>query len=348
MQHDTTLIACIEAGPLEANTLRLFQSVRRHGGTLANAPAVAVIPRLGLPLSGRTRRMLDELDVDVVQCGTYRRYGWYHLLNKVVGLATLERTLKTDQLTFLDSDTLMCREGGGLLLREGADVAACCPDDGVVGSSREGDPYHPAWRQACEVLGVDVNELPMIPRCDGGPDICLYLNTGVFSYRRETQLANAWLGDCIKLLDAHVGFGRFGEHWLEQACFGLTLHRLGLKLTLLDESANYALRDADGCYTASGRVPADAVTMLHYHKAMHAAHWPRLLDLLEADWPQLASWLAPLGPVVADHRSLPTRMLGEGLRAVRGVPRKRWRTRAAKIATRSVGFDSGLYPRWAT
>src|SRR5205085_1505515 len=60
-QPQISFICCVESGPLEDQTVRMVESLRRWGGRLAEAPVVAVTPRFGPPLARTTRRALDRL-----------------------------------------------------------------------------------------------------------------------------------------------------------------------------------------------------------------------------------------------------------------------------------------------
>jgi hypothetical protein len=49
----TTIVACVEAGPLEAQVLMLAETLRAFGGTWAQTDFIAVKPRLGPSISAQ-------------------------------------------------------------------------------------------------------------------------------------------------------------------------------------------------------------------------------------------------------------------------------------------------------
>jgi hypothetical protein len=60
----TFFVCCVESGALEGQTVRMVESLRRWGGQFANAPLVAVSPRLSSPLSRETHRAFERLQVE--------------------------------------------------------------------------------------------------------------------------------------------------------------------------------------------------------------------------------------------------------------------------------------------
>jgi hypothetical protein len=66
-------VACVESGPLEAQTVRLADSIRRFGGRLAGSDIIAVTPRFGPPLARETRRRFAELGVRHERIPAHRR-----------------------------------------------------------------------------------------------------------------------------------------------------------------------------------------------------------------------------------------------------------------------------------
>jgi hypothetical protein len=74
-----TFTTGVEAGPIETMTLRLVESLRRWGGTYADAPFIAVKPRPGPPLRKKTLREFDRLGV------TFRHAKPTHGLNWLSG-----------------------------------------------------------------------------------------------------------------------------------------------------------------------------------------------------------------------------------------------------------------------
>lgn len=56
-----TFVCIVESGWVEAQAIRMVESLRQWGGQFANAPVLAVTPRLGLPLARKTHKAFDKL-----------------------------------------------------------------------------------------------------------------------------------------------------------------------------------------------------------------------------------------------------------------------------------------------
>lgn len=63
---DLTLVCCIEHGRLESQTLLMIRSLRAFGMELAQLPVIAVVGRIGAPLSADTVQELKKLRVQLV------------------------------------------------------------------------------------------------------------------------------------------------------------------------------------------------------------------------------------------------------------------------------------------
>ncbi|HEX7930372.1 MAG TPA: hypothetical protein VF470_05640, partial [Sphingomicrobium sp.] len=217
---NTTFVCCVEAGLLEPMTVRLLESLRRHGGRFANSRFVACQPRFGPPLSRTTLDRIRELGGEHRWLWRPRKLDWYHYLNKAIALVDIDPSIKTDWVTFLDSDMLIAREPN-LLVADGADFIACAPDNGIVGSTGLGHRMDPAWRSIIQNLGLSTADVPMLREHDTGRDIRFYFNSGLFSYRKSTGFANEYKKAVEQVLATNLGFPEFFEHFTDQVVLGL-------------------------------------------------------------------------------------------------------------------------------
>jgi hypothetical protein len=317
-------VASVESGPLEAQTVRLAESIRRFGGALADSEILAVTARFGPPLARATRRRFRQLGVRHERVPSHPRYAWYHYLNKPIGLAAVEHLTDAPQVCWLDSDIVILGEPTALALTPELDFVACAPDTGIVGSTGPGSPYEPGWQRLCAIAGVPIDELPWITTDVGQERIRLYFNSGVFTYRRGTGFADEYLKMCLDVLDARFGFQGNGEHYTDQLVLGLTMLKAGLRWRQLDHTYNFAVASFLDTPT-----PADlrAARVLHYHDGMGPHHWPALLEQLRETHPAAHAWLAG-EPHLGDPSPPPWRLLRQALRIARGVPRRRYRLAA--------------------
>jgi hypothetical protein len=318
---NTTFVCCIEPGALEPMTLRLLESLRRHGGRFAEARFIACQPRLGPPLSRSTRQRLKELNGEFSYIWRPRKFGWYHYLNKAAALVQLNSSITTEWVTFLDSDTLIAREPLEFVADD-VDFLACAPDDGLVGSRGPDDLWDATWMRIFKILNLDPAEVPFIQEHNTGKRIRLYFNSGAFSYRKETGFARNYLNSVMRILEENIGFPEFHEHYTDQVVLGLAALKMGIRWKAL--SAGYNLAVDRPVEELSDQDLASAV-LLHYHKGL-TGDGGALFARLHRAHPGLAAWLEPLG-TIRDPRSPAQLLVGEGLRIARGVPRALYRRR---------------------
>ena len=132
-----TFVCCVESGWLEAQTLRMIESLRRWGGQFANAPVFAVTPRFGPPLADKTLQTFNKLNVKYLRCHEKREYSWYPFLNKPCALIAAEKHSTSEHIAWLDSDLLIVVEPNQMSLNEGEDFLACASDKNFGQAQRE-------------------------------------------------------------------------------------------------------------------------------------------------------------------------------------------------------------------
>jgi hypothetical protein len=314
-------VACVESGPLEAQTVRLAESVRRFGGALAESEIIAITPRFGPPLTRHTLRRFHDLGVRHERIPSHPRYAWYHYLNTPLAMAAAHELTDAPLLAWLDSDILLLGEPDELLLPEDVDFSACVTDNGVVGSTGPDSPHEPDWLRLCALLGIDPDELPWVTTHLERQRIRLYFQAGIFVYRRATGFSQHYLDTCTRVLDARYGFAHNAEHFTDQVCLGLSMFTAGLRWRHLPYALNFPVASFLESPTHEDLAKA---RILHYHDSMGAHYWPTLLGHLEATHPDVHAWLAGQQPL-GDPAPRRWRLLREGLRVARGVPRRRYR-----------------------
>lgn len=291
-----SIVCCVEAGPLEPMAVRLAESLRRFGGRLANSPFFAVKSRFGPDMRRETREAFDRLGVTYLSRWISPRYGWQKFMNKPLALAWVESLANTEQLVWLDSDILCVGEPSELPLEPGMQFAAN-PAAKDIATSGPDDPNEPYWRELCRLFGLSLDELPWVVTCDQNERIRLQWNSGVFSFRRGDGLAERYLENCFKVLDAGLSHHGAGVHFTDQVVLGLTMLQLGLTYRQLPFSHNRTMGDFVKNYDMAG---LKAARLLHYHNAMTPAYWPTMLDLLRETQPDACAWLQQLSPVTQD------------------------------------------------
>ena len=302
--------------------LRLAESIRRFGGALADSDIVAVTPRFGPPLAADTRRRLDALGVRHERLRSHPRYAWYHYLNTPIALAAAEDLTDAELLCWADSDVLVLGEPSDLVLEHDTDFAAATIDDGVVGTTGPDSPHDADWRRLCEIVGLDLDELPWVTTEIERARIRLYFQAGMYVFRRGIGFSRFYLDMCTDAMDRRFGFAHKAENYTEQACLGLAAHKMGLRRRQLDPTHNFPMAS----YLPHGDRPEQlaAARILHYHDAMQPHYWDTCLERLEPGHPDVHAWLSAREPL-GDPAPAAYRAVREGLRVARGVPRRRFR-----------------------
>jgi hypothetical protein len=290
-----TFVCCVESGSLESQTLRMIESLRRWGGRLANAPILAVTPRLGPPLSRKTHQAFERLQVEYLHFSTKNQYSWFKYLNKPYALVAAEERSTTESIGWLDSDLLFVDEPVRLMLNEGEHFVACAPDKNI-GTSGSEDPFEPYWQEICHLVGLDIEDLPWITTEMEGHRIRLYWNSGIFVYRRATGFTSEYLQTCIHLLNARLANHNSGIFFTDQVALGLTMVKGGLSWRALPYSHNYTMSRLlhDEWYKEEQLKEAK---ILHYHDFMWPPYWPEFIRCLGNTHPAVADWLSSCEPM---------------------------------------------------
>jgi hypothetical protein len=321
-----TFVCCIESGSLEAQTVRMVQSLRRYGGRYANAPIFAVTPRLGSPLSPKTQKIFEDNNVRhlvVKPHETSIGYRWNHFINKPTAILAVDEICTTEAVAWLDSDLLIVAEPSELQLAEGENFLACTSDR-LGGTTGPGDEMEPYWREVCKVLGLDLEQLPWVTTAQEGLKIRYYFNSGVFVYRRGHNFAQQYLRNCLKMLEARVSSSVCGFFFTDQVAMGLTAAQLGLAWRSLPYSHNYPVSPLthEDWYDESR---LRAARIVHYHNSMWMPFWTTFLDCLTETHPRAAVWMATIGPMT-NQIPLPYKAFNKVLGRVRQSQKTRYQS----------------------
>lgn len=292
-----TFVLCIEAGPLELQCLWLVESLRRWGGRFAGADVVAVIPRLGPPLTPRIRKALHRLDVRIESIRPNHRQSWYANLNKATALAWAEQNLESEVIAWLDSDIFVIGEPRALLPRENEEFtampASTCHDIGSTGEHSEKDPY---WRTFCRVLGINHRDLPMIPSLDGEAGVQrMYWQGGVFAYRRSTNLGQKHLETFLRRIRTRIASRHAGIYFYDQTSLSLAVYLKDLRYRCLPQSHNFGINKLRADEISHPSIPHARI--LHYFGSLWPDFYQQLVDILQPARPEVAEWLREKGPL---------------------------------------------------
>lgn len=295
---NSIIVTAIEAGPLEKQVCILAESIRRFGGRLRDAPIVAVIPRLGMPLKTSTRSALKLLDVEVVKAPRHDDLTWFSFLNKTTAVRWAASSFGGDVI-WLDADVLTLGEPTDLLISDtGIQFAACCSDKNI-GTSSDDDESAPYFQACCRVLGIDYNSLPYIITKMEGVAIRAYWNAGIFSFESASGLAETYDEFTKLLLRQRIGSRACNIIMADQVSLGLAVHKLGLSYRELPLSHNYHVQPDRGDIEKALASYSD-IRLLHYHACLWPQTFDRFCGQLATNYPEATEMLKSLGPLDND------------------------------------------------
>ncbi|MEM6749786.1 MAG: hypothetical protein AAF612_04885 [Planctomycetota bacterium] len=319
------VLFCVEAGPMETQAVLLAESLRKWGGRLADAQAVAVQPRSGPSLGADTRAAFDRLGVRHERIRPTHSASWYGTINKPTSLAWAEKHLDAEVFAWFDTDTLIVREPTLLDLPDGVDLAAR-PAEAMLGSTGPDDVHEPYWQAVCASLGFSAEDLPWIDSRPEGKPIRMYLHGGVYAFRKSLGLAGVHLQTYLSRLESKIASPQHGVYFYDQTSFSLSAHRVGARVLPLEDTYNYNLNwRAKDWITDAGVAGAKVI---HYHDSLWPAHFDWFLDLIEAHHPEPAAWLRERGPVTVSMPPL-ARVWRKALKWSRDRKYKRFAASAA-------------------
>jgi hypothetical protein len=300
-------------------TLRLFESIRRHGGRFATCPLYAVTPRIGAPLLKSTRQSYDKLKVTYLRRTVKDAYAWYAYGNKLKALALVEDQSKAELLAFLDGDTLVSEEPSEIVLSPNEDFAACSLDNPGELEGESSTIVEGFWHDVCDIVGLDPKVVPRV-LADSQHNRRPHFNAGVFVYRRNTLLGARAMSALSAMLSARISHRANGVHSFDEIALVAVIFKCALRWRILGDSHNVSL--PSWCSKGYESDLYRNAKVLHYHTAMQPANWEPFLSCLKVCHPRLDLWLSKLGPIV-DRTPGSFRLASKTLRLVRSVRRRR-------------------------
>jgi hypothetical protein len=189
---DVGFVACIEGGVLEAQTLLLFDSIRRHAGRFSNCSLYALSPRAGHSISTAGRRRLDQLGAHYTDEILNTECPEYGSANRVAAAAHIENTRQHKTLVILDSDTLFLREPHEFILPAEIDVAVRPVDVKGMSTSGPTDSFDIYWQELCRCCGARYDEIPWRESFVDRQGIKANYNAGLVVVRSELGILRRW------------------------------------------------------------------------------------------------------------------------------------------------------------
>lgn len=280
-EPDVAFVACIEGGVLEAQTLLLFDSIRRYAGRFRDCSLYALSPRAGHAISKDSRRRLDEFGAIYVDKNLNTECPEYGSANRVAAAAHIEETYPHDILVILDSDTLFLREPTELVLPANIDVAVRPVDIKGMSTSGLPDSCDRYWQDLCRCSGVDYEEIPWSESFVDRQRIKANYNGGLVVVRSEQGILRRWADFFFRSiregLKPRTNAGGFmtGAGWIEpaaanlwgsnQAALSLAIWNTTRRVEELPPTYNYPLTQHDLIDAQLVRRVFPELVHVHYH-----------------------------------------------------------------------------------
>jgi hypothetical protein len=299
MAGDTTIVTCIEAGPLEAQVLLLAESLRTFGGAWSGTDFIAVKPRRGPDISSGTKRELRRLGVEFIDQKFNAELDWWNNANKSSVLSRLESKVSTPYVTWMDGDMVVLQPPDDLVPLSPASFIARA-GEGYLGSDGA-DETAIYWQKLCELVGLDFSAFPVITSFPEARRIRAYWQSGIYTYATRTGLGRAHYEIIRKLLSSSIGSKRAGTYHQDQVSLSLAVQRLGLRHAEFQPRMNFninvrAAKNAD-------LLPMRDVRILHYHGSFYAPALAWALGYVERLQPDRIELIRKYVPFTA-HASL--------------------------------------------
>ncbi|MBF2063320.1 MAG: hypothetical protein IGS39_02635 [Calothrix sp. C42_A2020_038] len=313
--NSVTFVCCVESGWLEAQTIRMIESLRRWGGCFASSPVYAITPRYSPAIANSTRQIFDKFEVEYIYSRNQNQYSWNKFLNKLLALNTVEQVAKTECIAWLDSDLLIVDEPSLFQIENDKSFRACPSDRLNISTAGVSDPNEPYWREICKCLNLDIEALPWVKSEPEQLLIRFYFNSGVFIYRRSTKFAQYYMQTFTQLCDCHIASRDSGFFFNDQVALGLTVAKMGIPWQTLPYSHNFAI---GSCVPVSwyNQEHLQTAKVIHYHDSMWYWFWDTFLESIRPTFPDVAEWLVSIGPI-KNQAPIPSRVVKKMLDIVR-------------------------------
>jgi hypothetical protein len=277
MATSTTIVTCVEAGPLETQVLMLADTLRAFGGSWAKTDVIAVKPRTGPAISAYTRREFRRLDVEFIDEKFNVELDWWNNANKSSVMSQLEGRVQTPNITWMDSDLIVLKPLDHLVPAPGSRFIARA-GEGYLGSNGD-DANSVYWRALCALVGVKFDDFEMITSFPELRPIRAYWQAGIYTYEKTTGLGRAHYEILRKLLSGNIGSKSAGIYHQDQVAISLASQKLKLEHSEFRPNMNFNLNPLAKEYAKI--IPILDVKILHYHHSFYQQNLGWAMEFLK-------------------------------------------------------------------
>ena len=263
-------ITCIEAGYLEAQSLLLYESIRRYGGRFSQCPIYAVSPRAGHAPSPQTKQRLEQLSVEYIDRVLNCDLDFFTMANKSLACAYIEENKSHEILVWLDSDTLLFREPSKFWLPDYMDVAVRPINRKRNTTSGANDPFDDYWQKMCKACDVDYDSIPFLETFVDRCIIKACYNGGLVVVRPEKGIFRRWIENLKR--GVRLGFDpRIDRCWVDdQPALSLAIWGATERVQILDPVYNYNIQAIDTEPQQAKFYSSLPLVHIHYHQMFSA------------------------------------------------------------------------------
>lgn len=266
---------------LEAQTLLLFDSIRRYGGRFSECPLYALSPRTGQGISRAAGTKLGKLGATYIDKTLNTECPEYGSANRVAAAAYIEKQHPHEILVILDSDTLFLREPAELFLPREIDVAVRPVDVKGMSTSGASDSCDRYWQELCNCSGVAYEAIPWRRSFIDEQTIKANYNGGLVAVRSDLGILQRWADFFFRSVRqglkpfTNAGSFRTGAGWIEpaagnlwgsnQAALSLAIWQSTRRVQELPPTYNYPLTHHEKIPATLVRSVYPQLVHVHYH-----------------------------------------------------------------------------------
>jgi hypothetical protein len=266
---------------LEAQTLLLFESIRRYAGRFSQCSLYALSPRAGHAISKDVSRKLEALGATYIDRVLNSECPQYGSANRVAAAAYIEKTFSHATLVILDSDTFFLREPSQFILPLDVDVAVRPVDVKGISTSGPTDSCDRYWQELCRCCGVDYDEIPWRESFVDQERIKANYNGGLVVVRADLGILHRWADFFFRSIrkrlqpQTDAGSFRTGAGWItpaagnlwgsNQAALSLAIWSASRSVHELPPTYNYPLHQHDRIDETLMRTVFSQLVHVHYH-----------------------------------------------------------------------------------
>lgn len=228
--------------------LLLCRSLRRYGGSLAASPVFALLPASVEGFESLVPALKAE-GAHIERCHIPPEALNFPLAAKVFAAARAEQIAENEgrQLVWMDPDTLVLQEPGGLLLPDTVSLG-CRPVMLTLVSSLFDKPLPPFWKTVYQHCAVNLEKVFPVETTVDRQRIHAHFNAGLLAVRPERGLLRLWREkfESLYLSSGMADFyaqNRLYKIFIHQAVLaGCILHLLSKdEIRLFSQKYNYPL-----------------------------------------------------------------------------------------------------------